>query len=152
MGGFPRAWLGALASMSAAIKLFALFPCPRSRRRVGTAEQNRASGQRGQRAGIPFAAGRATGQCPRHQRLAVADVSRVPRGASGPQKWGTKGLGTGAQRSGVHLVRKDQDPDMNLKTGPECKVRPAISTPGTPPAPHEFLVTKAWDTGRPERD
>lgn len=60
MGGFPHAWPGALASIGAAIKLFALFSCPRSRRRVGTAEQDRASGQRGKRAGIPFAAGRTT--------------------------------------------------------------------------------------------
>lgn len=48
--------------MGAAIKLSALFLCPRSGRCVGTAEQNRASGQRGQRTGIPFAAGRAMGQ------------------------------------------------------------------------------------------
>lgn len=42
--------------------LVALFLCPRSRRCVGTAEQNRASGQRGQRTRIPFAAGRDLGQ------------------------------------------------------------------------------------------
>lgn len=40
---------------------------------------------------------------PRDKCLAVADVSRVSHGASRPQKWGARGLGTGAQGSGVHL-------------------------------------------------
>lgn len=127
VGGFPHAWPGALASMGAAIKLFALFPCLRSRRRMGTAEQNRASGQRGQRAGIPFTAGRAKGRV-----SSPSDVRRVPtpRSASRPQRWGDKGTGNRAEGSGMPLVQEDQQPGMNLKN-PECSVRPALSTPCT---------------------
>lgn len=52
---------------------------------MGTAEQNRAPGQRGQRAGIPFAAGRTTGT------RVVSDVGRdSPRR---PQVVETRGNG-----------------------------------------------------------
>lgn len=82
---------------------------------MGTAEQNRAPGQRGQRAGIPFAAGR-------------AGVARwllwggVPRGASRLQRRGARG-------PGVPLVGG-------------CRVRPATPTPSTPPAVRECLATQ----------
>lgn len=136
VGGFPHAWPGALASMGAAIKLFALFPCLRSRRRMGTAEQNRASGQRGQRAGIPFTAGRAKGRV-----SSPSDVRRVPtpRSASRPQRWGDKGTGNrGGGIWGASGPRRSAARHESKKSRVQCQA--------------SAIHTLYPDTRRPERD
>lgn len=84
---------------------------------MGTAEQNRAPGQRGQRAGIPFAAGRANGT------RVVSDVGRDS--LQRPRAVETRGKGPWGD------------------SGTECRVRPALPTPCTPPAMQECLVTQS---------
>lgn len=99
---------------------------------MGTAEQNRTPGQRGQRAGIPFAAGRSAGG------VSSLSVSQGSRGGEGsPWRLQAAEVETGnCLSSGTWVASglKRTGPCMNLKN-PECGVRPALSAACTPTAP-----------------